>query len=122
MVELVFGQREAETGKQRDDEEHDQRIAQREQETGYHVAQVVIALVDVLFNLADRVVEDHVNSVGNQNHAADDLKDVDVVGDEFGHERDAQTNQQAIEQVAGGSTHTGEEPRVTPLVQGTLDA
>ena len=122
VVELVFRQGETETRKQGDNKEHNERIAQGEQEPRHHIPQVVITLVDILLDLAHRVMENHVNCIDNEDDTTDNLQDVDVVGDEIGHERNAQAHQQTIEQIAGGSPHPGEEPRIASLVQGALNA
>ena len=122
VVELVFRQGKAETRKQWDNKEHNERIAQGEQESRHHIPQVVITLVDILLDLAHRVMENHVNGIDNEDDATDNLQDVNVVGDEIGHERNAQAHQQTIEQIAGGSPHPGEETRIASLVQGALNA
>ena len=85
VVEFVFRQGEAETRKQGDNKEHNERIAQGEQESRHHIPQVVITLVDILLDLAHWVVENHVNGIDNEDDATDNLQDVNVVGDEIGH-------------------------------------
>ena len=122
VIELVFRQGEAKSCEQRDDQEHDERIAQGEQETRHHVAPLVVALDNVFGNLADGVVDNHVQGIDDQDDTADDLQQINVVGNEVGHQRDAQTHQQAIEQIAGSSPHAREEARMTATVQRALDA
>ena len=122
MVELVFGQGETESREQGDNQEDDEGIAQGEQESRHGITPLVLALVDVLGNLAHGVVDNHVERIDNQDGTADDLQDVDMVGDEVGHQRDSQADEQAVEQVAGGGTDSGEEAGITSLVQGALNA
>lgn len=122
MVELVLRQWEAETGEQWDNQEHDERITQCEKEARDHVSPVVVALFDILFDLTDGVVDDHVNGIDNQDDTANDLQHINVVGDKISHQRDTQPHQQAIKQVAGSSTNAREEARMTSIVQSALDA
>ena len=122
MIPLVFGQRETETREQGDNQEHDERVTQGEQEARDHVPPLVVARVDALLNLAYRVVNDHINSIDNQDDAAHNLQDVDMVSDEVGNQRDAQPNKQTVEQIACCSPNTGEKARVSAIVKGTLDA
>lgn len=122
VIPLVFGQRETKARKQRDNQEHDKRIAQREQEACNHIPPTVIAGVNTLLDLADRIVDNHVDGIGDQDDAADNLQDVDVVGDKIGHERDAQPHEQTVEQIARRSSHSGEKSRAATIVQCALDA
>ncbi len=121
VVELVFRQGETETGKQGNNQEHDERIAQGEQETGHRITPIVFALVIVLFNLADRIVDNHVNGIDNQDDTAYDLQNINMIGDKIGNQGNAQSHQQAIEQVAGSGSHTREKARIATLVQGALN-
>ena len=121
VVELILGQREVESGEQGDNQEHDERIAQGEQEAGDHVPPLVVTLVDALLDLADRVVYNHVDGIDDQDNAADTLQHIDMVGNEIGHQRDAQPDEQAVEQVACRCPHPGEKPRMSAIVQGALD-
>ena len=121
VIPLVLGQGEAKAREQRDNQEHDQRIAQGEQEACGHVSPVVLALVDVLGNLAHGIVDNHVDGINDQDDAAHDLQDIDIVGDKVGHKRDAQSHKQAIEQITCSCTDTSEETRVAALVQRPLD-
>ena len=119
---LVLGQREVESGEQGDNQEHDERVTQGEQETCYHVTPLVVTRVDALLDLADGVVDNHVDGIDNQDDAAHNLQDVDVVGNEIGHQRDTQAHEQTIEQIACRSPHSGEKSRAATIVQGALDA
>ena len=121
VIELEFGQRKTESRKQRNNQEHDERIAQGEQETRGHVSPVVVALVYVLLNLADRVVEYHVHGIDNQDDTADNLQQVNMISYKIGHQRDAQPHQQAVEQIARRSPHSREKARIAALVQRALD-
>lgn len=122
MIPLVLGQWEVESREQGDNQEHDERVAQGEQETGYHVTPTVISRANALLDLAYRVVNDHVNGIDNQDDTAHNLQEIDMIGNEIGHERDAQPDKQAIEQIACRSPNTCEKARVTAIVKGTLDA
>lgn len=119
---LVLGQREVESGEQGDNQEHDERVTQGEQETCYHVTPLVVTRVDALLDLADGVVDNHVDGIDNQDDAADNLQHIDVVSDKVGHEGYAQPDEQAIEQIARCSPHTSEKARAAAIVQGALDA
>ncbi len=121
VVEFVFRQGETESRKQGYNQEHDERIAQGEQEACYRITPVVLALVKVLGNLADRVVDDHVNGIDDKDDTADNLQDIHMVGNKIGDQRNTQAHQQAIEQVAGSSTHTRKETGIAPLVQRALN-
>ena len=121
VIKLVFGQRETEAGKQRDNQEHDERIAQREQEACHHITQVIVALVEVLLDLADRVVHDHVDGVHDEDDTSYNLQHIDVVGNEIGYERDAQPDQKTVEQVACRSPNTGEKTGIAPTVKCALN-
>ena len=121
VIPLVLGQRETEAREQRDNQEHNQRIAQGEQEACGHVAPMVLTLVDVLGNLAHGIVDNHVDGIDNQNDAAHNLQDINIVGDKVGHERDTQSHEKAIEQITCRSPHASEETRVASLVQCPLD-
>ena len=121
VIPLVLGQREVESREQGDDQEHDERIAQGEQESRDHVPPLVVTRVDALLNLADRVVDYHVNGIDNQDDAADNLQHIDVVSNEIGHQRDTQAHEQTIEQIASRSPHSGEKSRAAAVVQGALD-
>ena len=96
VIPLVLGQRETETRKQRDNQEHDERVAQGEQESRDHVPPLVVALVDIFLDLAYRVVNNHVNSVNNEDDATHNLQNVDVIGNKIGHQRDAQPDEQTV--------------------------
>lgn len=122
MIPPVLGQWEVESREQGDNQEHDERVAQGEQESGDHVPPLVVTRVDALLDLANRVVNNHVNGIDNQDNAADDLKHIDMIGNEIGHQRDTQPDEQAIEQIACRCPHTSEKPRVAAIVQGALDA
>ena len=122
VIPPVLGQREVESGEQGDNQEHDERVAQGEQETGDHVPPLVVTRVDALLDLADGVVDNHIDGIDNQDDAADNLQHIDVVGDKVGHERDAQSDEQTVEQIACRCPHTSEKARVTAIVKGTLDA
>ena len=122
VIPPVLGQWEVESREQGDNQEHDERVAQGEQETCDHVPPLVVTRVDALLDLADGVVNDHVDGIDNQDDAAHNLQDIDMIGDKIGHERDAQPNKQAIEQIACRSPNTCEKARVTAIVKGTLDA
>ena len=121
VVEFVFRQGETESCKQRNNQEHDERIAQGEQETCYRITPVVLSLIKVLGNLADRVVDDHVNGIDDKDNTADNLQNIHVVGNKIGDQRNTQAHQQAVEQVAGSSTHTRKETGIAPLVQRALN-
>ena len=121
VVEFVFRQGETESGKQGNDQEHDERIAQGEQETCYRITPVVLALINVLGNLADGIVDDHVNGIDDKDDTADNLQDIHMVGNEIGDQRNTQAHQQAVKQVAGSSTHTRKETGIAPLVQRALN-
>ena len=82
---------------------------------------MVVALVDVLLDLADGIMENHVQGIDNQDNTAYDLQDVNMVGDEIGHQRNAQPDKQAVEQVASRSAHSRKESGMTALVQGALN-
>ena len=86
VVELELRQGETETCEQWDDEEHDERVAQGEQESRDHVPPLIVALVDIFLDLAYWVVNDHVNGIDNQDNATHNLQDIDVVGNEIGHQ------------------------------------
>ena len=86
VIPLEFGQGETKARKQGDNQEHDERVAQREQETSNHIPPTVIALVYAFLDLADGVVDNHVDGIDNQDDAADNLQDVDVFGDQVGQE------------------------------------
>ena len=122
VVELVLGQWEIKAGEQGDNQEHDERVAQGEQETRERVPQPVITLVNAFLDLADRVVDNHVDGIDNQDDAADNLQDIHMVGNEICNQRDAQPDEQAIEQIASRSPHASEKARVSAIVQGALDA
>ena len=86
VIPLVFGQRETETREQGDNQEHDERVAQGEQESRNHVPPLIVALADILLDLAYRVVDNHVDGIDNQDDATHNLQDVDVVGNKIGHQ------------------------------------
>ena len=122
VIELVLGQRESKTCKQGDNQEHDERIAQCKQESRDDITQVIVALVDVLLDLADRVMENHVQRIYNQDDATHNLQYIDMVGNEVSDQRDAESHQQTVEQVTGSSSDSRKETRPAALVQGALDA
>ena len=109
MIPPVLGQWEVESREQGDNQEHDERVAQGEQESGDHVPPLVVTRVDALLDLADRVVNDHVDGIDNQDDAAHNLQDIDMIGNEIGHQRNAQPDEQTIEQIACSSPHTSEK-------------
>ena len=122
MVELVFGQRETEAGEQRYDQEHDERVAQGEQEAGNHIPPLVVTLIDVLLNLAHGVVDNHVDGIHDKDDAAHYLQQVDMVGNKVGHQRDAQPDKKAVEQITCRRPYTREESRMAAIAQRALYA
>ena len=86
VVKPVLGEREVEPCEQRDNQEHNERVAQGEQETRYHVAPAVVTRVNALLDLADRVVNDHVDSIDNKDDTAHNLQDIDMISNEIGNQ------------------------------------
>ena len=83
VVELIFRQGKAETCEQGDNQEHDERVAQGEKETRDSIAPAVVTLVQILLNLAYRVMENHVKGIDNQDDTAHNLQEIDMVSDEI---------------------------------------
>ena len=109
VVKPVLGEREVEPCEQRDDQEHNERVAQGEQETRDHVAPMVVALLDVFPDLAHGVVHNHIAGIDDKDDTANDLQHVDMIGDKVGYQGNAKTHQQTIEQIAKRGAYSSEE-------------
>lgn len=118
MMHLGIGK--SKTGEQRNNQEQNQWIGEGKQEARDGVTRIVVLVVGVLHLVVDRIVQDHIGGIDNQDDTTQDLQHRDVAFDKVGDKADAQSGEQAIEKVASRRAQTCEEPRLLPLVQCAL--
>ena len=105
------------------EEEHDERIRQRDKESRHAIVEQRALLVAALVHILGRITLKAINAKNQQEQTAKDLQVELVLSivDEVHHETHAQTCEQGINYVAASCTDTSHETIPTPLVQSALD-
>ena len=118
-----IGHHEGKLSEGRHEEEHDERIGQRDEECRDAVVQQRALLVAALVHVLGRIALEAIDTENQKKQAAENLKIKLVlrIVDEIHHETHAQTCEERIHDVAASGTDARHKTIPTPLVQGALN-
>lgn len=114
---------EGKLGKGGHEEEDDERIAQRYQESRDGIVGKGTLLVAALVHVLGRIAPEAIDAEDEEHHAAENLEDELVlrIVHEIHHEAHTQAREKRIDDVAASCTDTRYETIPSPLVQGSLN-
>lgn len=114
---------EGKLGKGGHEEEDDERIAQRYQESRDGIVGKGTLLVAALVHVLGRIAPEAIDAEDEEHYAAENLEDELVlrIVHEIHHEAHTQAREKRIDDVAARCTYTRDETIPSPLVQGSLN-
>ena len=114
---------EGKLGKCRHEEEHDERVTERNQERRDTIVEQSALLVARLVHVLHRIALEAIDTEHEEHDATKDLqvKLVLRIVHEIHHETHAESREKSVYDVAASGTDTCNKPIPTPLVQSALD-
>ena len=118
-----IGHHEGKLGEGRHEEEHDERIRQRDEERRQGIVEKRALLVAASMHILGRIALEAIDTEDQKKQTAEylEIKLVLRIVDEIHHKAHTQARKERIHDVAASSTDARHETIPTPLVQGALN-
>lgn len=121
MEYFKFREYEIESCEQTNDKKQYKRVGDSQEKTRYKVTPIAAAVDLSSFQRTCRIFSEQIETECSQNYASEDLQCKLVTLDDVRNETKSETCEQAIEQVAQGSSDSGKKRRPSPFAKSSLD-